>query len=299
MKSKSKWQSRLLQILGMLFLLIIGISFSVSWILVHPKNKPLESSPKNYGLSFENVNFSSSYDKTQLKGWWIPSGKSNKTIIFSHGYRGNRENKKSNSMELAKFFVENGYNVFMFDFRNSGESSGSITTLGALEKFDLLSAIDFAKLEKNSSHIDLIGWSMGSVTSILAGVKSDSIDHIIADSPFSNLRDYLNENLSHWSKLPSFPFNFIIMQIAPLMAGMDLEKVNTLDAVENLRDKKLLIIHSKKDEAISYKNSEKIYKHIKNHDNTKIWITNLAKHTQTYIHEKEEYQKRVLEFLNN
>ena len=50
----------------------------------------------------------------------------------------------------------------------------------------------------------LLGFSMGASTAILAAAESQDVDAVIADSPFSDLTSYLDENLSVWSNLPSF-----------------------------------------------------------------------------------------------
>ncbi|MGM0877338.1 MAG: hypothetical protein ACQEWV_22040 [Bacillota bacterium] len=55
------------------------------------------------------------------------------TIIFSQGYVGNRTKAPIRSIELANYYVQKGYNVLMFDYRNMGESGGNMSTVGILK----------------------------------------------------------------------------------------------------------------------------------------------------------------------
>ena len=69
----------------------------------------------------------------------------------------------------------------MFDLRSHGTSEGTLTTIGQLEKNDVLGAIEYVKNEHKSNQIALIGWSMGAVASILAAAESSEIK--VAEAP--------------------------------------------------------------------------------------------------------------------
>lgn len=284
---------------------IISTSIFVGTKLTTPKRQCIEYSPNKYGLNYEEINFKSMYDNINLNGWWIPAQKnkkniiSDKTVIFSHGYGNNRGMYKISAINFAKRLTQEGFNVLMFDFRASGKSEGKMVSIGYYEKYDLLSAIEFAKTQKGSKTIDLMGWSMGATTAILAGVESKDVNLIVADSPFRNLKDYLKDNLSYWSHLPSFPFTNVILAILPTVKGVDINKVNPMNAVKNLKDKHIFLIHSKDDKAIPYINSKEIYNSVLNKDLIKIWITEKAEHIKSYSVYKKEYENKILDFLNN
>lgn len=278
---------------------MVGISVNVGFKLTSPKRQAIQETPDAHGLKYEDITFKS-FDDVKLKGWWIESSQkgSNKTVIFSHGYRQNRVMHDIKALNLAKTLHDRGYNVLMFDFRASGESGGAICTVGQNEKKDLLSAIKFAKEEKKSQEIDLIGWSMGAAVSILGGSESKDVNKIIADSPFSDLRDYLEVNLPVWTDLPSVPFNSMILAILPNLRAMDPSGVSPRESVENL-DKEMLLIHSTKDDKIPYTESLKIKDHIKRKNLVTVWITDNKGHKDTYKYMPKEYEKRILNFLES
>lgn len=284
---------------------VIAVSLYVGWSLLKPERETIGDTPEKFGLAYENVQFRSQHDDVRLNGWWIPAQNNGEvvhspnTVIFAHGYGNNRAMDHISAIQLAKRLTAEGYNVLAFDFRCSGESEGPITTIGYLEKFDLLSAIDFAKQKKQSETVALIGWSMGGVTAILSGVESSDVSVIIADSPFSDLREYLGVNLPHWSGLPSFPFTPIILAILPVMAGVDVDAVSPYQAVEQLDGKKLLLIHSKADEAIPYTESERIYQSAQGKGDVDLWLTEKGEHVQSYVTDQKAYEQRVLNWLGS
>jgi Prolyl oligopeptidase family. len=282
----------------------IGISIYVGWSLTHPAHNKIVETPVKYDLKYENVSFNSKLDAVDLKGWWIPAQKNNsitnsgKTVIFAHGYKDTRDLSKIHALALAKRIAQEGYNVMMFDFRNSGESGGEATSVGLFETYDMLSAIEYAKVNKKSEKISLLGWSMGAAVSIIAGTESPYVNTIIADSPFSDLDTYLKTNLPVWSDLPSFPFTAEIMSLFPVIERMNPKKVTPYKAVDNIGNKKLFLIHSKDDKSIPYENSIQIYNSVKDKSNTELWLTDKADHIRSYLLYKNEYENRVITFLN-
>lgn len=236
---------------------VFGVAGYTGWNLTHPVRLALEKNPQDVGLSFENVEFPSRYDSLAIKGWLIPAQNSDKTIIFAHGYRRNRADDDIPMLNLARDLVDRGYNVLLFDFRNSGESGGNLTTVGQLEVRDLLGAVDYIKAKPEISRkIILLGFSMGATTSLLAGAREPEVDAVIADSPFANMRSYLEENLSVWTDLPSFPFNQAFFIIVPMLTGLDPDQVSPINEITSFKGRPVLLIHGTADSKIPIANSE-------------------------------------------
>ncbi|GAB7389364.1 alpha/beta hydrolase [Bacillaceae bacterium] len=299
---------RLLALVGGLLLLAVVLSFALSayigWTLTHPARKPLEDSPDRHGLRYENVTFVSE-DGVTLKGWWIPARANGhpqreeagaKSIIFAHGYRENRVYQKLPALELAKMFLRHGYDVFLFDFRNSGESGGKVTSVGQWEKLDLLAAVREVRKRNPNGKIGLIGFSMGAVTAVLAAAESKDVSAVVADSPFANLREYLSENLSVWSGLPDFPFTPMIMTIIPPLTGIDPDAVDPRAAVAKLSPRPLLLIHGDADRSIPYQDSQQLFEAYKGAD-VSLWLVPGAGHVESFAKYPQEYAKRVLAFF--
>lgn len=111
--------------------------------------------------------FFSSKDGTKLCGvWHIPDITTNKAIILAHGITANKD-ESGVFIDLAELLKNNGFAVFHFDFRGSGESGGKsvdLTIKGEMD--DLAAAVDEVK-QKGYTHLGLLGASFGGAVGIL------------------------------------------------------------------------------------------------------------------------------------
>jgi dipeptidyl aminopeptidase/acylaminoacyl peptidase len=195
---------------------------------------------------------------------------------------------------LAKSLINEGYQVVLFDFRNSGNSEGGVTSVGELEKNDLLGAIDWVKAN-HPSQTSVLGFSMGATAAILAAAQEPFVQAVISDSAFCDLKSYLYDNLPTWSHLWKYPFTPLIMNILPLLTGLRPEKVNALSAVDHIYPRPMLFIHSSDDRDIPYTNSERMWQ--KHPDRFEFWKTSKAGHVGSYNLEPVQYTARLLDFL--
>jgi len=276
------------------------ISVYVAWKLSHPERSSIPDFSANIVPKYSDVSFKDKNGEITLKGWYFDVIGSNKTLILAHGYGSNRlpydETTDVNTLHLIKSFLDEGYNVLTFDFRNSGESEGDMTTVGLLEKNDLLGAVEFAK-KKGAERIVLLGFSMGASTSILAAAECEDVDAVIADSPFANLNSYLNENINVWSGLPSVPFNKTVLLAISIITGLDLDEASPQKVVHQISPRPLLLIHSKDDKKIPVQNSYMIYE-ASDKAHTVFWETSGADHVRSYKVYPDEYIRRAIDFLN-
>jgi fermentation-respiration switch protein FrsA (DUF1100 family) len=71
-----------------------------------------------------------------------------------------------------------------------------------------------------------------------------------------------------------------------------------MDAVRNMNDKPLFLIHSKNDRLIPYSNSEYLYKCLESNPKSILWLTENANHIESINMYTEEYLKRLKTFLD-
>ncbi|WP_081824410.1 alpha/beta hydrolase [Paenibacillus sp. UNC451MF] len=294
-KRKGLWGAAFLIVL--LLIVCVLLSIYVGWKLTHPLRDPLKETPEPYGMTFEQVQFQSRTNDVTLKGWFLPSESSpaKLNIIMAHGYRKNRLQSDAEALKLSKTLVEQGYNVLMFDFRNSGESGGELTSVGYLEKYDLLGAIDWMKANHPGT-IALHGFSMGASTALIAAAEEPDVAGVVADSPFNHLTRYLKENLPVWSHLPNIPFTPLILGILPPLTGIDPNQVDGFSAVDRIYPRPILFIHSTDDHSIPYENSETMW--AKHPDRFELWKTSGADHVKSHAVHPKEYEEKVLQFYS-
>lgn len=140
-------------------------------------------------------------DDIALEAWYCDRGATTSLVMLFHGYSA----EKSSLMEEAQAFLELGSSVLLVDFRGSGGSSESYTTVGVREAGDVAAVVRF--VEKNCLHSStiLFGQSMGAVA-ILRAINSDHIqpDAIVLEAVFDTMLTTVR-NRFHAMRVPSFP----------------------------------------------------------------------------------------------
>lgn len=198
----------------------------VSDLMIKPGKSPVFETPDKYGLQYEDVIFKSN-DGVTLSGWLVKGG-SDKVIIQSHfgvqcsrcGFTQEGKGIMKNALwtsdihflEQAKYLVEAGYSVLMYDLRNhgnSGEGTTNWVTWGLDERKDVLAAINYISNheELKDASIGLLSICMGASSSTFAyGLesemkKSEKVKAMIAVQPLTY--DYFVDAMG----LPSFLVN--------------------------------------------------------------------------------------------
>jgi fermentation-respiration switch protein FrsA (DUF1100 family) len=286
-------------ILVVLVLLVGLISAYSDELLIHPVRMPITSNPGNYGLRYQNVLFLSRGDHIHLSGWFIPAlSASDRTIIIAHGHAGNRMQMDASLMFMFPALVKDGYNVFTFDFRDSGNSGGTIDTVGYLEQQDLEGAFDYVKSrpQDQGRHIGLLGFSMGAAVSILVAANEPAVEAVVADSSFADLQQYLETNLSKYSHLPYFPFTPVMEWLSVPLTGFDPSKVQPIKSIARIAPRPILLIHGEADTQISVDNSKQLFAAAHN-PNAQLWTVPNADHIQSYKTEPVAYLNHMLTFF--
>lgn len=157
----------------------------ISNLMIKPGKSPVFETPEKYGLQYEDVSFKAK-DDVELSGWLI-NGYTDKVIIQSHfgvqcsrcGFTQEGKGMMKNALwtsdihflEQAKYLVEAGYSILMYDLRNHGNSGEGTTpwvTWGVDERLDVLAAVDYI-----SNHDDYVNASIG-LLSICMGASSST-----------------------------------------------------------------------------------------------------------------------------
>jgi pimeloyl-ACP methyl ester carboxylesterase len=193
-----------------LFVIIsLAIAYVFSGVILYSVRQPIITTPKDYGLDYEDVEFQST-DGLALKGWFIPARPTNddgpdKVIIVTHPMTFNRHGfvvKNQGWLPLFKTDVDllqiapalhkEGFSLLMFDFRNHGESDGGITGAGLNEYQDVLGAIEYVKSRPSlrDPQIGFFSFCMGANSTIVALSKGGDlvkdIKFLVAIQPVSS-----------------------------------------------------------------------------------------------------------------
>ena len=137
----------------------------------------------------------------RLSGWYCDRGKDTPLVILFHGYSA----AKSSLAEEAKAFLSLGVSILLVDFRGSGESSESYTTIGIHEADDVATVVRYASGNLNHSKIILFGQSMGTAA-ILRAVNHNNVapDAVILEAVFDTMLGTVRNRFASMN-VPSFP----------------------------------------------------------------------------------------------
>jgi len=271
-----------------------GISAVMADRLSQAMRIPLTHTPADFGLAYERVRFASAVDNIRLEGWYVDSPGS-KVILLLHGKDGTRESGDA-AMPLARAFAQNGYDVFMFDFRGHGESDGNRFSVGQLEVRDVAGALNYLK-GRGITEVGTLGFSMGAATALNAAPDHPELRAIVADSSFADLNLILETELPKASGLPPI-FNPGVLFMVHTLYGMDLPNNIPAHAVARLGSRPVLLIHGGSDDLVPVSHAYMLQKAGANDPNLQMWIVPNAGHTRAFEHTPEEYLRRVIAFFD-
>jgi pimeloyl-ACP methyl ester carboxylesterase len=250
--------------LGLLVLTYSLICGYMALTLTETNKLPLLDSPERYGLSYESVSFPSRVDGMRLDGWLLepPTGVApRRPIVVVHGWKSDRTREADKHMlDIAAQLVRHGYPTLLFDLRGSGQSAGDRFTLGVQEVRDVGGAIDFLDRRGLASDgVDLLGYSMGGATVLLAAPDEPLVRAVAEDSGYADLRNLLDTEVPKGSGLPGFFTPGVVFAARPIVGG-DLYAVRPVDGAPILatRGVPLLVIHGQADDFVHIENGYRI-----------------------------------------
>jgi len=270
---------------------LILLSMMLSQSMIRPYHCVEIDNPGNHGLQFESIEFKSP-DGILLRGWWIPAERSVETVVFLHGYHGS----KAPDLQYAPLLHNRGYNLLLFDFRGHGSSGGNITSLGALERLDALSAVE-AAVRKGSEKIGLLGFSMGGRVAVLAGGESAQVNAIVCDCGPARISTSMELHLQKHGlpKVLSKGITWFVLFGASVRCRVNLFAYEPILQANHLEGKPALFIQGIKDPNICVDETIQMVRNAGS--KASLWLVDDAGHRDISDFHPQEYQARLVEFF--
>ncbi len=231
----------------------------------------------------------------KINGYSLKSlgNRGDKVIVFSHGVATNC----ISSIKYAEFFIEDGWDVIIYDHRRHGNTSGATTTYGYLEKHDMDSVVTFVKDKyPHDIHIGIHGESMGAAIAIQYAAYYGNVDFFIFDCPYSNLGKQLKYRLRIEYKLLGFLIIPLTNFFIKLREGFNFFDVSPINVVHKIV-KPTLFLHSKNDKYILSKMCEDLFN--KKIDDKFLYLAEEGGHAESYTKNREKYKQVVREFISS
>lgn len=153
----------------------------------------------------------------RLGAWYCPGKPSNSLVILFHGYGA----EKTGVRHEAEAFLEMGLSVLLVDFRGSGDSSESYTTVGRAEAEDVAATVRYAREHWPGRKVILYGQSMGAAA-VLRAVHSCGVrpDAIIVEAVFDKMLNTVRHRFEAM-RVPSFPSAELLVFWGGYQAGFN------------------------------------------------------------------------------
>jgi hypothetical protein len=195
----------------------------------------LESTPKDWGLAYEDVTLSTP-GGLRLHGWFVPREGARSVVLFFHGNAGNISHRG----DSISIFHRLGLNVFIFDYRGYGRSEGTPSEGGLYE--DAAAAWAYLVETRAFAPGDVVvfGRSLGAAVAARAAAEHRP-GLLVLESSFSSARDLASAVLPVLSRLVVLRYRF--------------------PTAEHLREVTcpVLVLHSPDDEVIPFRLGERVF----------------------------------------
>jgi len=184
----------------------------------------------------------------------------NAIIIVSHGF----SDVKETLQYLSYPFALQGYDVLTYDARGTGKSKDAGKRSDFINRIeDYKKIIDWIKTDQKLSRkrIYTIGLSIGAITALCGGFPNEKVEKIVAISAISNYRQNLPKYnpvvmLSYLMKgVNVYPSKEKNLKLSPYAIFAAVKNEVPKDKWKEI-SKKVLLIHSRNDRVIKFKNFE-------------------------------------------
>jgi uncharacterized protein len=215
--------------------------------------KPFPVTPDAAEILYDDI-YIDTADGLKLHGWKLyadtkkTEGETVGTILFFHGNGDNVSTQLPNTFWLVK----EGYDLYVFDYREYGLSQGEAELDTAISDLELMIAYVAKQLPENKKLI-VMGHSLGGAMAIYAVAHSgyrDKIETLITIEAFSDYHDVTQDVLSK-------SWLFWLFQW-PLSFTVD-NSYRPLDSIGLIAPIPVAIIHSKSDEMIPIYHAERLF----------------------------------------
>jgi len=252
-------------LLSLIYIFMSGCT-SLSSLLFYPK-KNYYYTPEKLGLSAERISITTS-DGELLANWLLKSPIEPKgTILFLHG---NGENISTHIRSVA-WLPQQGYEVFLLDYRGYGKSTGDSTLPSALS--DIQDAHRWLsnrlKSTQSITPLFIFGQSLGGALAITytANYQQEfrEIEALITESAPASWPQIAREAMrSHW-------LTWLLQIPASLIPG----EYDPEDQIANITNIPMLLMHSQEDAVVGFHHGEQLFEKA---NGSAIWLETTGGH---------------------
>jgi uncharacterized protein len=257
--------------LGILFALIIsGCSFDGLFF-------PLDARPDDVIKSDMEVISLTTFDGVRIQHFLFKPAQKPKATIFSFQGSGS---KVANWYKVIKPLIDDGYQIFMMDYRGFGKSQGESSHLAVAQDANNALTYLMNRDDVKNGQLLVLGQSYGGQLAInVAHNNSDIVDVLITEGTFTSFSD---------EAAYSTPWI-----ISPLVKALLFDPYSAKELIADINIPKL-IIHSSEDKVVPFSMAETLFDRAKG--DKELWEVK-GEHVTTLVDKPLAYVSKVNEML--
>ena len=286
----------------LLAIVLVGLYFAR--VIIYPKTSRIEASYQKdvetgklveaeFGALPKRELFVHSPYGYTLYGFYIPCEGAHQTAIIVHGIG----DTLYGAVKYINLFRKRGFNVILYEQRNHGRNARKNTTFGFYEKYDLLAVVDWALAQLGPDGVvGTMGESLGGAVVLQHCAVDPRVAFVIADCPYSDLKELFTFRLKTDYHLPPFPLLNIADVFCRAMTGFSITKVSPIRDIAAVMTP-IFWAHGENDTYIQPQMSIAMY-NAKRQGIKKLFIAPNAGHAEAFWNNQPEYDRQVGEFLD-
>jgi hypothetical protein len=274
----------LLGLVGVAFVAELYVPFGMSYLATHVHTAEVPEA--NLGVAYEHVTFTTS-DGLEIAGWYVPSRNGAAVIIPG----------RTKSQPHARMLIDHGYGVLLYDRRGEGTSEGDPNLYGWGGARDVHGAVEFlqGRPDVDPDRIAGLGLSVSGEMLLQAAAESTDLAAVVSEGAGSRS---LAEDLDDYSgAMQARALHVMLTKEAALMLFSNQRPPESLvDLMPRVAPRPVLLIWAPNGgnrETLNPTYQEQIG------PSAEIWEIDDVKHVQGIKGHPEEYERRVVGFLDD
>ena len=217
-----------------------------------------------------------------------------RTAVIVHGYTDNAVR-----MLMIGYLYNHdlGYNILLPDLYYHGRSEGRAIRMGWKDRLDVLRWMDVANdIFGGDTRMVVHGISMGAATTMMVSGEEQRpyVKCFVEDCGYTSVRDQFAKELKEQFGLPAFPLLDVASWLCGLKYGWTFGEASSLEQVKKSR-LPMLFIHGDADDYVPTRMVYPLYE--AKPGDKELWVVPGASHANSYRDNREEYTRRVGEFV--
>ncbi|MDE5708559.1 MAG: alpha/beta hydrolase [Alistipes sp.] len=218
-----------------------------------------------------------------------------RTAVIVHGYTDNAVR-----MLMIGYLYNHdlGYNIFLPDLYFHGRSEGRAIRMGWKDRLDVLRWMEIAD-SVFGGHTQMVvhGISMGAATTMMVSGEPQQpyVKCFVEDCGYTSVRDEFAKELREQFHLPAFPLLPVASWLCDLRYGWNFCEASALEQVRKSA-LPMFFIHGDADDFVPTSMVYPLYE-AKQQGDKELWVVPGAAHALSYRDNREEYTRRVKEFV--